>query len=108
GPGDKGGLQVGDVILKLNDQDIVMSSDLPHAVGRLRPGTRATMQVMRGGKREQLTVEIGALPDDDALAAAGSAAPNAPSRSEEHTSELQSRENLVCRLLLEKKKIDKH
>src|SRR5690606_39533550 len=25
-------------------------------------------------------------------------------RSEEHTSELQSRENLVCRLLLEKKK----
>src|SRR5690606_41458997 len=28
-------------------------------------------------------------------------------RSEEHTSELQSRENLVCRLLLEKKKKDK-
>src|SRR5690606_39638737 len=28
----------------------------------------------------------------------------AESRSEEHTSELQSRENLVCRLLLEKKK----
>src|SRR5690606_40095555 len=29
---------------------------------------------------------------------------NEQSRSEEHTSELQSRENLVCRLLLEKKK----
>src|SRR5690606_39851277 len=28
-------------------------------------------------------------------------------RSEEHTSELQSRENLVCRLLLEKKKTNK-
>src|SRR5690606_4688067 len=28
----------------------------------------------------------------------------ASARSEEHTSELQSRENLVCRLLLEKKK----
>src|SRR5690606_40539561 len=28
---------------------------------------------------------------------------DAPLRSEEHTSELQSRENLVCRLLLEKK-----
>src|SRR5207302_4256075 len=45
-------------------------------------------------------------------AAAGAGAPEAPSfsrsvlsrRSEEHTSELQSRENLVCRLLLEKKK----
>src|SRR5690606_41937294 len=30
--------------------------------------------------------------------------PARPFRSEEHTSELQSRENLVCRLLLEKKK----
>src|SRR5690606_41084718 len=29
-------------------------------------------------------------------------------RSEEHTSELQSRENLVCRLLLEKKKEREH
>src|SRR3712207_7512947 len=29
-------------------------------------------------------------------------------RSEEHTSELQSRQYLVCRLLLEKKKITKH
>src|SRR5690606_39703972 len=31
-------------------------------------------------------------------------APTPKTRSEEHTSELQSRENLVCRLLLEKKK----
>src|SRR5690606_42023351 len=30
--------------------------------------------------------------------------PKLSTRSEEHTSELQSRENLVCRLLLEKKK----
>src|SRR5256886_13409102 len=29
-------------------------------------------------------------------------------RSEEHTSELQSQSNLVCRLLLEKKKINQH
>src|SRR3712207_6973557 len=31
-----------------------------------------------------------------------------PSRSEEHTSELQSRQYLVCRLLLEKKKNCNH
>src|SRR5258708_29485380 len=30
-----------------------------------------------------------------------------PGRSEEHTSELQSPDHLVCRLLLEKKKINK-
>src|SRR3712207_9349233 len=37
-----------------------------------------------------------------ASAAPGCAAPS-PRRSEEHTSELQSRQYLVCRLLLEKK-----
>src|SRR5690606_40251738 len=38
------------------------------------------------------------------LPLAVTAAASGYQRSEEHTSELQSRENLVCRLLLEKKK----
>src|SRR2546430_11387412 len=42
----------------------------------------------------------------------GAASPTVPrTRSEEHTSELQSQSNLVCRLLLEKKKkanLDSH
>src|SRR5690606_41797887 len=40
--------------------------------------------------------------DQDVALSTGKGAPRR--RSEEHTSELQSRENLVCRLLLEKKK----
>src|SRR2546430_10310469 len=36
--------------------------------------------------------------------AAAARRPHARARSEEHTSELQSQSNLVCRLLLEKKK----
>src|SRR5690606_42056883 len=40
----------------------------------------------------------------DARHVSGGAARGWSGRSEEHTSELQSRENLVCRLLLEKKK----
>src|SRR5690606_42158595 len=39
-----------------------------------------------------------------AIQATRSTTPTATTRSEEHTSELQSREKLVCRLLLEKKK----
>src|SRR5690606_41086886 len=42
---------------------------------------------------------------DVALQVAVQTAGRRVSRSEEHTSELQSRENLVCRLLLEKKNI---
>src|SRR2546429_392141 len=34
--------------------------------------------------------------------------PSLRQRSEEHTSELQSRLHLVCRLLLEKKKVNRH
>src|SRR2546429_4114701 len=37
----------------------------------------------------------------------GDGRPSVIQRSEEHTSELQSRLHLVCRLLLEKKKIDR-
>src|SRR5690606_39850470 len=43
-------------------------------------------------------LDDGALPPDEARVQ------RVVLRSEEHTSELQSRENLVCRLLLEKKK----
>src|SRR5438445_9972186 len=39
---------------------------------------------------------------------AGRSSPPGRRRSEEHTSELQSRQYLVCRLLLEKKKRKKH
>src|SRR5690606_40356023 len=45
-----------------------------------------------------------ALSSGDAAIPRLPAQPRAHPRSEEHTSELQSRENLVCRLLLEKKK----
>src|SRR5438034_2412804 len=38
----------------------------------------------------------------------GSVSPYNPNRSEEHTSELQSHSDLVCRLLLEKKKPRRH
>src|SRR2546422_2138013 len=43
---------------------------------------------------------------DDGVHVSGLKLTCTPSRSEEHTSELQSRLHLVCRLLLEKKKIE--
>src|SRR5690606_13398361 len=58
------GLRVGDVILRLDNHPIVMSSDLPHRVGILKPGSRSRLEVMRDGKRQTLNVTIGALPED--------------------------------------------
>lgn len=65
GPAAKGGLQVGDVILSMNGQPIVMSADLPHLVGGLKDGAKAKLEIIRNGKRQNLDVTIGALPDED-------------------------------------------
>ena len=72
GPAAKGGLQVGDVILALDGQPIVMSADLPHLVGNLKPGTKVSLDVVRGGARKKLEMVVGTLPDEgEELAAAG-------------------------------------
>src|SRR2546430_6692442 len=63
-----------------------------HHAGRIRP----LGSVVQCG--EQLDRPLGRV-DSVQIPALGI-------RSEEHTSELQSQSNLVCRLLLEKKKID--
>ncbi|MGQ7815150.1 DegQ family serine endoprotease [Metapseudomonas furukawaii] len=72
GPAAKGGLQVGDVILSLNGQPIVVSADLPHLVGNLKPGSKIELGVVRDGSRKTLDMAIGALPEDgEEMAAAG-------------------------------------
>jgi serine protease Do len=64
GPAAKGGLQVGDVILSLNGQPIIMSADLPHLVGALKPGASAKLEVVREGERKSISLSIGALPQE--------------------------------------------
>src|SRR2546430_10162711 len=70
-------------------------------------GGAALAQVTHRGDHPPTTPTIAALQHRPR---AGRTDPRAPtlsygqSRSEEHTSELQSQSNLVCRLLLEKKK----
>src|SRR3712207_8981640 len=64
--------------------------------------------VRRGGGPAQPVPAGPARPDPPPAGARRPAGPppRPPPRSEEHTSELQSRQYLVCRLLLEKKKLD--
>ncbi|MGR6454192.1 DegQ family serine endoprotease [Pseudomonas plecoglossicida] len=80
GPAAKSGLQVGDVILSMNGQPIVMSADLPHLVGTLKDGEKAKLEIIRNGKRQNLDVTIGAMPDDDADIGTGSSAERSSNR----------------------------
>jgi len=67
-PAQKGGLQEGDVILQFNGQSVNLSSDLPHLVGAVKPGKSARVNVMRDGRKRNLSVKIGELPASDVLA----------------------------------------
>ena len=68
-------VQVGDVILSMNGQPIVMSADLPHLVGALKAGAKANLEVIREGKRKNVELTVGAIPDEgkelDALPKSG-------------------------------------
>ncbi len=64
-PAEAGGLLSGDIITAFNGQEINLSSDLPHRVGRIKPGTMAKLNIVRNGKAKTITLEIGALPEDD-------------------------------------------
>src|SRR3712207_7229251 len=65
------------------------------------PGVKAEVEVVAGAQLATVDWENVALLLWQAPLPTGNAA---DMRSEEHTSELQSRQYLVCRLLLEKKK----
>lgn len=64
-PAEAGGLKSGDIITAFNGQEINLSSDLPHRVGRIKPGTMAKLNIVRNGKAKVIELEIGALPDTD-------------------------------------------
>src|SRR3712207_7467653 len=70
-----------------------------------RHGLRRGRPVAQGGMRpDGVVVPAPGLEQDLRLLQAVEDLPVQQLRSEEHTSELQSRQYLVCRLLLEKKK----
>jgi serine protease Do len=58
GPADKAGLELGDVILKFNDQPIDRSSDLPPMVASMAPGSTVKMEVWHKKQLKTLTVRV--------------------------------------------------
>lgn len=74
-PAQAAGLLEGDVITAFNGRAVKLSSDLPHMVGRIKPGTEAELTVMRDGEELSLDVVIGLLPEEQAEHAAATAQP---------------------------------
>lgn len=75
---DKAGIRPGDVILAYNGQGINQSADLPPLVGQTPPGSKATLEILRDGKRENVPVTVAEMPrDKNARMAAADAEPPA-------------------------------
>lgn len=62
GPAARAGVEVGDIVLEYNGHAIASATDFRTAIANLAPGTKAQLQVWRGGKTRSLEVEIGEAP----------------------------------------------
>ena len=57
-PAALAGLEVGDVITKINEKEIERGVDLTRAISEIRPGTRARLQVWRKGSNREVNVMV--------------------------------------------------
>jgi Do/DeqQ family serine protease len=76
-PAERAGLRRGDVITHINGQAVSDSNAVRNQIARLRPGTTASVAILRGGRPQTLAVRLAELPQ--AADGRPAAAPAAPS-----------------------------
>ena len=69
-PAERGGIEIGDVIIEFNGQLVKESNDLPIIVARTSVGKEVSVIVLRDGKEVKLSVTIGEYPEEEVLASA--------------------------------------
>jgi serine protease Do len=75
GPAAKAGLQPGDVILGVNGKPIERYGELSGNIAAMKPGTDATLDVWRGGKKLAVTVKVTELKEQQQTAKSGGGKP---------------------------------
>jgi serine protease Do len=68
-PADKAGLKPGDVVRSVNGQPVVASGDLPAVLGMANPGDKVQLEVLRQGKKMDLTATLASANEKVAAAA---------------------------------------
>jgi serine protease Do len=69
GPGARAGLQQGDVILRVNGQQVTPDQTVSFLVANTQVGSRIPLEIVRAGKRGTVTVQVGERPTEEQLAA---------------------------------------
>lgn len=67
GAAARAGIQAGDVVVKINGQDVTPDNNLSFIVANIRPGTRVPVELLRDGQRRTVTVTVGTRPSAEEL-----------------------------------------
>ena len=66
GPAEKAGIQRGDIITKINQEDVKTADQLRHTVAAHPPGTELSLEVFRKESYKTIDITIGELPERSA------------------------------------------
>jgi serine protease Do len=61
GPAAKAGIEAGDIIIRINDDPVGNSAELPPKVAAITPGESVKLEIWRQGKSRELKVTVGEL-----------------------------------------------
>ncbi len=62
------GIRPGDVVVRVNGQDVTRDQTLSYIVANVRPGTRIPVELIRNGQRMTVTATVGRRPSEEELA----------------------------------------
>jgi serine protease Do len=92
GPAAKAGLQPGDVILGVNGKPIERYGELSGSIAAMKPGADATLDVWRAGKKQNVSVKVTELKEQQQTAKVGG-------KQKEHATNQASQFGLTVRQL---------
>jgi serine protease Do len=63
-PAAKAGVEIGDIIIKVDGRDVKSSNELPRIISVIRPGTKVTLTVWRKGTQKDIVVTVAEIKED--------------------------------------------
>ena len=71
GPGARGGLQQGDVIVRVNGQQVTPEQTVSYLIANTAAGSRVPVDIVRDGRRQTLAITVGERPTEEQIAKIG-------------------------------------
>jgi serine protease Do len=66
-PAAKAGIEIGDIIIKVDGHDVKTSNELPRIISAVRPGTKITLTIWRKGAQKDIAVTVAEMKEEAAV-----------------------------------------